>query len=78
MLLALASVVFLGSESLGTRDHILLSHADEAYLPRRCLAMDSILLSRAEAGRHLTERFLAIDVCCCHALSREAVYRDVA
>jgi hypothetical protein len=25
MLLALASVVFLGSESLGTRDHILLS-----------------------------------------------------
>jgi hypothetical protein len=26
MVLALASVVFLGSESLGTRDHILLSH----------------------------------------------------
>jgi hypothetical protein len=25
-LMALASVVFLGSESLGTRDHILLSH----------------------------------------------------
>jgi hypothetical protein len=25
MLLALASAVFLGSESLGTRDHILLS-----------------------------------------------------
>jgi hypothetical protein len=26
MLLALASAVFLGSETLGTRDHILLSH----------------------------------------------------
>ena len=26
MLLALASAVFLGSESLGIRDHILLSH----------------------------------------------------
>jgi hypothetical protein len=29
MLLALASAVFLGSESLGTRDHILLSQIRE-------------------------------------------------
>jgi hypothetical protein len=42
--------------------------------PRRCLAMDSLLLSLAEAGRRLPGHSLAMDVCyCCHTFKREGV-----
>jgi hypothetical protein len=44
MLLALASVVFLGSESLGTRDHILLSQIWDFPFRRLLLQWNELLV----------------------------------
>jgi hypothetical protein len=77
LLLALASAVILGSESSGTRDHILLSDSTLLFLSPPTTT-PSILVACCNAAC-LQFRCLALDVCyCCHALKREGVYQAVA
>jgi hypothetical protein len=61
MLLALASIVFLGSESLGSRDHILLSQAgsDTSTVTLRVIGGDekgSLKTETAKYGREIGTR----------------------
>jgi hypothetical protein len=65
MLLALASAAFLGSESLGTSDHILLSHIWD--FPFRRLLLGSLLYS---SGADPTENTVSHQYFYCWALIR--------